>query len=301
MCWPARCPGQPGTSITRLATRGVSWTSSVTLPSCQFNKRGPRALTALASELVGISVSPVPLLAPWIAIVVVAVRLPEARLVLLHQSDAPDPLGALPEVEVRDEHPCGATVLGVQRLAVELEHDPSFPAGQVLERKVRRVAAVRELNGELRSRFHTLEERVHGHAGPTGVELAPFRHTVNVLRDLLCRKLAELLPGPAPGCVDLTFDNEVPLRRRNPRSRSGGQDRVVGDDVLAGRQPGAAGSVPPLATETTRYETHEPRTPSGELQLCADGDASADALGDRAAAGMERMGGLGGRALVVGA
>src|ERR1700694_1026356 len=37
---------------------------------------------------------------------------------------------------------------------------------------------------------------------------------------------------------------------------------------------------------------------SDEFQLCADGDASADALGDRTAAGMERMRALGRLALV---
>ena len=58
------------------------------------------------------SVAPVPLLPPRVAVVVVAVALPEAGLVLQRQRQAADPLRALPEVQVRDEQPRRAAVLG---------------------------------------------------------------------------------------------------------------------------------------------------------------------------------------------
>src|SRR4051812_22874584 len=51
------------------------------------------------------SITLVPLLLPRVAAVVVAVLLPEARLVPLHHGDPADPLGALPEVQVRHQHP----------------------------------------------------------------------------------------------------------------------------------------------------------------------------------------------------
>src|SRR5439155_7393906 len=80
------------------------------------------------------SVARVPLLAPWVPVHVVTVRLPEACFVVVHQLEATDPLGALPEVEVRDEQPRGAAVLRRQRLAVVAERDPRLAVADVLER-----------------------------------------------------------------------------------------------------------------------------------------------------------------------
>ena len=67
---------------------------------------------ALHARRAGRSVPLVPLLAPWVAVVVVAELLPEAGLVLEQQLEAAHPLGRLPEVEVRDEQPGRAAVLG---------------------------------------------------------------------------------------------------------------------------------------------------------------------------------------------
>src|SRR4051794_3742159 len=88
------------------------------------------------------SVPPVPLLFPWIAVVVVAVGLPEAGLAVVAQLGAAAPLRALPEVQMRDQQPGRAAVLGLQRLATVLVGDPRPSAGQVLEREVGRIAAV---------------------------------------------------------------------------------------------------------------------------------------------------------------
>src|SRR6266849_6696364 len=139
-------------------------------------------------------VSPVPLFAPWVPVIVVAVHLPETGLILVHQSKAADPLRALPEVEMRDEHARRAAMLGMEGLAVELERDPGFAAGHVFERKVGCVAAIREFDYVFGRRVDTLEERVHGHASPASVELRPFRDAVNVFGHMLGRQLAELIP-----------------------------------------------------------------------------------------------------------
>src|SRR3954464_7789873 len=88
------------------------------------------------------SVPPIALLFPGIAVVVVAVGLPEARLVVVAQLEAADPLRALPEVQMRDQQPRGAAVLGLERLAPVLVGDPRPAAGQILERQVGRIAAV---------------------------------------------------------------------------------------------------------------------------------------------------------------
>src|SRR3954447_4507895 len=82
------------------------------------------------------SVTLVPLLAPRVAQVVVTVLLPETGLVTGHQGELADPLGALPEVQVRHQRPDRAPVLDRQRLAVELPAHPGLPAGDVLEGQV---------------------------------------------------------------------------------------------------------------------------------------------------------------------
>src|SRR4051794_2910764 len=78
------------------------------------------------------SVTLVPLLLPRVAPVVIAVLLPEAGLVPLQEGDPADPLGALPEVQVRHQHPHRTAVLHRQRAPVELPDQPRLAAGDVL-------------------------------------------------------------------------------------------------------------------------------------------------------------------------
>src|SRR5207237_10699112 len=88
------------------------------------------------------SVAPVALFPPRISVVVVPVCLPEAGLIARLEAQPANPLPALPEVEVGNEHPRRAAVLGLERLAAVAERHPRLAAGQVLERHVGRVAAV---------------------------------------------------------------------------------------------------------------------------------------------------------------
>ena len=50
--------------------------------------------------------------------IVVAKRLPEARFILLDETETWDPLGAFPEVEMGHQQACWATMLGCQRLSL---------------------------------------------------------------------------------------------------------------------------------------------------------------------------------------
>src|SRR5215471_18728358 len=88
------------------------------------------------------SVAPVPLLAPWVPVIVIAEALPEAWLVLQPEGDAADPLGALPQVQVRHEQPGRPAVLRRELLAVVAEGDPRLPVHQIFERQVGRIAAI---------------------------------------------------------------------------------------------------------------------------------------------------------------
>jgi hypothetical protein len=55
-----------------------------------------------------------------------AVGLPETWLVAVEQFQAPHPLRALPEVQVRHEQASRAAVLGFERLAVVAERHPGL-------------------------------------------------------------------------------------------------------------------------------------------------------------------------------
>src|SRR5690242_21585947 len=109
MCWPARWPSHPGTSSVSVAARGVSGAIAETVATRQ-------------------SVALITLFKPGVSAVVVAERLPEARVVGLHEVQAAHPLRALPEVEVRDEQAGGTPVLGLEVVAVVAVDDPRAPA-----------------------------------------------------------------------------------------------------------------------------------------------------------------------------
>ena len=76
--------------------------------------------------------------------IVVAQRLPEARLILLDQAQAPYPLGALPEVEVRHQQACRAAVLRLQGLAFIGVDDPGLPSSHLVQRQVGGIAPIAE-------------------------------------------------------------------------------------------------------------------------------------------------------------
>src|SRR5215472_13193994 len=205
---------------------GTIWpTGSLSGVSRRQPRRVPRAAR---------SVSRVALFLPWVAVVVVAVCLPEAGLVGRVEPEAPYPLGALPEVVVRDEQARGAAVLGLERLTSVGEDHPGLAARDVPERQVGRVAAVRVLGHVLGCRLDPFEERVDRDASPDGVELGPLGHAVDVAGDLLARQGTGLLPGPAARLVQLADDGKVPRLERRVRRRSGGEDGEVRGHMLAG-------------------------------------------------------------------
>src|SRR3712207_8041956 len=66
-----------------------------------------------------------------------------------------------PEVQMRDEQPRGTAVLGVERLVVVAERDPRLAARQVLERRVRGVAAVAERDCVLHAGLEPVRSEEH--------------------------------------------------------------------------------------------------------------------------------------------
>src|SRR5215510_11118970 len=136
-CCLARWPGQSGTSRTSVVARGVSATFSTTSACRQARRRAGAPAGGGA-----VSISVIALLTPGVSVDVVAERLPEARLVLLHEPQPADPLRRFPEVEVRDQESRWAAMLRRQRFAVELGRDQALAPEQVFERQVGRVSAV---------------------------------------------------------------------------------------------------------------------------------------------------------------
>src|SRR5262249_27444238 len=142
---------------------GVSCRISTTVPSCH--------LSCCAMPLI----TRVSLLFPGVAVVVIAERLPESRVVFPDKFEAAQPFRAFPKIEVRHEQAGRAAVHGLERLAIVLVNDPRFSSADVGERQVRRVAAVakgdeitdRRLGGEVNAR----EQRVERDARPESVEL----------------------------------------------------------------------------------------------------------------------------------
>ncbi len=115
--------------------RAVSGRMSTTAAIC--HRLGGGVAPAIAS------VTLVALLQPRIAAIVIAVPFPEPGFVVVEKLKARHPLGALPEVEVRDEQPCRTSVVGWERLPVDLPRDPGLSTGHVGQRKVGGVAGVR--------------------------------------------------------------------------------------------------------------------------------------------------------------
>src|SRR6266568_9303240 len=106
------------------------------------------------------SVAAVPLLAPWVAVHVIAVGLPEAGLVLRHKLQSAHPLRALPEIEMRHQEPRWAAMYGLEWRTIEVEGHPGLTARNVLERQVCGVAAVRKGHHVLSGRVETVQQGI---------------------------------------------------------------------------------------------------------------------------------------------
>src|SRR5215470_6389437 len=84
--------------------------------------------------------SAISLLEPWVGVVVVAARLPVARVILGGEADAGQPLGALPEVTIGDERADRGAVAALERLAVVAVGDEDVRLHRLFEVDVRGVA-----------------------------------------------------------------------------------------------------------------------------------------------------------------
>src|SRR3954468_741466 len=135
---------------------------------------GPRAKRPSRRRRSG-SVAPVALFLPGVAAVVIAVALPEARLIHGGELDPAEPLRALPRVEARHDEAQRVAVLGRERLAVGAKCQQAIVALRELDRRVRgeAVLAVRDHKLRFGGRLRELDDLGEGDALPLLVEPAP--------------------------------------------------------------------------------------------------------------------------------
>src|SRR5207253_6106199 len=210
---------QPSDGYPRAAQPGdqPTWEPRVSGSSCApFPDWWP------APHRVARLVAPVTLFFPWITIIVVAKRLPEARFIPLDQSEAPDPLGALPEVEMRYKQPRRSTMFGSQRLPLVAEGHPGFSSQHIGERQIRRVVTIAvgdDISGDVGVIVHLLQQGLDGDAFPMGIEFGPLGDTTDVDGGRLMGQGQQLLPGPSLRFFDVPSNREIPPLQWRMRGR----------------------------------------------------------------------------------
>src|ERR1700712_4906115 len=128
------------TSSRRMTEFGVGWRTSTTVAVVQIPVGAvippPCGMVCRAAIPPTGSVTLVPLFGPGIASIVITITFPEALLVVVHQGDLGDPLRALPEVQMRDDHPDRTAVLPGQRFVLVRPHHPGLATGDIGQRQV---------------------------------------------------------------------------------------------------------------------------------------------------------------------
>src|SRR5262245_32474424 len=132
-CWPGKCPCQLGTRSFMLFARGVSIAISRTSASCHSSRR---------TGATAVSITVISLLFPGVAIVVIAQRLPEAALILFHESQSAHPFSTFPKVKMRHEQPRWTTMRWQNRQALVSSRDHALAANQIGDRDICHVTTV---------------------------------------------------------------------------------------------------------------------------------------------------------------
>jgi hypothetical protein len=112
---------------------------------------------------------------------------------------------------MRNEQAGGTAVLRLERFPVVGISNPGLAVGDVLERKIRRVASV-AMSDDVACVVlaDVLEQGIDGDACPRRVELGPLGHAVNIHGYGFVRQPAELVPGPSSGLIDRSNNSEIP-------------------------------------------------------------------------------------------
>src|SRR5579872_7519057 len=196
----------------------------------------------------------VALLLPGITAHVVAVLLPEPGLVARYELKAADPLGALPEVQVRNEKTEWPAMLGRDLLAVARVHEHVLIALQIVQAEVRgeAVFGVDHHVGRFGFELNQLEDLSHGNAFPRAVQQRPAGDTVDVSLYLFTWQLLDVLVRKRDRCVDQAVDRERPSSDVDFGDAAVVQHRPLLGEVLTGWE--AVGNGPLTLVELAPQE-----------------------------------------------
>src|SRR5713101_7287158 len=170
-------------------------------------RASPRATT---SAKPGRAASAIALFRPGIAVIVIAPLLPEPGAVGRQELDAPDPFGALPEIEPRHDRAHRAAMLARQGTALPGMREQHVLGVEFGQRQVGRVVVVAVEDDEARRglRANGRQDMLRADALPGIVEARPGGDAVDV-GDLAERRLgAERRPAPGHGALDQAVDGE---------------------------------------------------------------------------------------------
>src|ERR1700757_3276124 len=119
---------------------------------------------------------------------------------------------------MRDEQPRWATVLWFEVFAVEAKGDPRLSVFEIVERKIRGVVAVGMSHDIGSVRLRTCKKCIERDAFPSGSELRPSRHAVQVDSRGFGWQLAKRFPIPSPQQrIVFVPDRKLPAIKRDMR------------------------------------------------------------------------------------
>src|ERR1700722_11430728 len=258
-CWPAWWPGQSGTLSVTVRTDAVSVVTALTLATCQVS-RLRSAVPAMGLRRCGSRSSPRSRGRSYRAAPGCAPTWRSSRSTGAGRAAGPGPRGG-PAAPRPPRLPSGGVA------------PPRRAAGQVGHRLVGRVAPVAVGHRERAVVPGQVQQRVHRHALPDGVQLGPLCDAVDVDGYVLARQGAELVPAPRL-LLAAAADGEAPAVQGRVRGGAGRQDREVLGHVLAWRDP-ACGlrRVLPPAVESARNRAHacHPLIPGPAASLASVG------------------------------
>src|SRR5262249_12798927 len=156
---------------------------------------------------------------PGLGGVGVAADFPEAFLIVRQEIDLPDPLGALPRVELRRDHAARPAMFAWKRFTLPRVYEQHIVVYRAHEREVRGVGderagheVVRGAEDEFRVGLWNdeLRQRAEPDAAPMIVVAAPRRHAMKVADVSGLRQREELFPRQRHRIVDEAADFELP-------------------------------------------------------------------------------------------
>lgn len=197
----------------------------------------PRYVTLLEE-----AAPPVALFQPGVAVVVVAVDLPEAGFIHRAEFQRAHKLGTFPEVALGNQCPHRETVIWFQKLAVIFVRQQDVVLHHRFNRQIGGVTVIAVCDDILRARFDPEHFRKldKGDPFPESVEFAPASDTVNIGGNHFCGQRQKFVPCPAHFVFNFAEHPKIPGLRVERRIWAIGKHREFLGEGLPRWQPAFA-------------------------------------------------------------